>query len=132
MGGVFLISAAADLTSGADTIATSTQAEALATAVADCTSDSGGALRITSPADGATVKADPLVLHIANDTQDSVQTYVDGKLTSRNSSGSTLIALPSISPGSHSICVVAGNTLQTDWVAKDDIQIVVEAQSAVP
>jgi YtkA-like len=127
MGGVFLFSAAGDVTSGEDTIAAGTQADAMATAVANCASDLSGALQITSPADGATVSANPLVLQITNNTKGIARTYVDGNLTSR--SRGTLIALTGLSPGKHDICVVAGESAWTGTQAKAGIQLIVEAPS---
>ena len=122
MGGVCLISVAGDVTSGADALAAAAQADPKAV-VADCGHESsGGALQITSPADGATVQADPLVLHVTNLTDGEMQTYVDGNLTSRNTG--TLIALTGLSPGSHAICVVAGNSPQASALARDGIHVV--------
>jgi copper transport protein len=138
LGGVFLVSVAADATSGADAIATHSTQAAASAAVSDCIPDPGGdavspsphagALRILSPADGASLQGNPLILQIATDKleQSNLWTYVDGNLTSRNRG--TLIALTELSPGSHQICVVAVDSSSPGHVlAEDGIHIVIQA-----
>ena len=128
MGGVFLISAAADVTSGADTIATNTQADALATAVADCAGRSGRrASDYSRPPMARPSKPIPSSCTWQTTLRTDLLTYVDGQLTSRNSSASTLIALPFVSPGSHAICVVAGGILTDRRRGETGIHVVVEA-----